>query len=499
MMSTKSVVDVASLALPSEWHDHPHFGHVVQFYSSDDFLLNAISRFIGTALVAGDSAVVIATQAHRDGLFRELKARGIDSAAIAKHGRCVALDAAETLSKFMRGGHPDRQAFVEIVGGILTRARAAAIGGNSRIAVFGEMVALLWAEGNSAAAIALEGLWNDLAKTQSFFLRCAYPISNFQLAEHSESFRKICSQHSSVVPHESYTALPSEERRLREITHLQQRAQALENEIAARKHAEHALRLAHDELEKRVLERTLELREKNLQISKQAEALEATNRGLRQLSARLLRVQDEERRRIARDLHDSTGQTLAFLSMNLASLQAEAERQSPELAKAIVESADIVKQVSGELRTMSYLLHPPLLDEMGLACALDWYIVGFGERSGIQVNLQISGELGRLPGDLETAIFRVVQECLTNIHRHSGSPTATVRLRRDSDGIRLEIEDEGKGIPAEKLSQCVSSGTLGLGLRGMRARIRDFGGEMEIVSPEKGTCIKVTVPIAESA
>jgi hypothetical protein len=230
MMSTKSVVDVASLALPSEWHDHPHFGHVVQFYSSDDFLLNAISRFIGTALVAGDSAVVIATQAHRDGLFRELKARGIDSAAIAKHGRCVALDAAETLSKFMRGGHPDRQAFVEIVGGILTRARAAAIGGNSRIAVFGEMVALLWAEGNSAAAIALEGLWNDLAKTQSFFLRCAYPISNFQLAEHSESFLKICSQHSSVVPHESYTALPSEERRLREITHLQQRAQALENE-----------------------------------------------------------------------------------------------------------------------------------------------------------------------------------------------------------------------------------------------------------------------------
>jgi hypothetical protein len=162
----------------------------------------------------------------------------------------------------MRRGHPDRQAFVEIMGGVLSRARAAAISGNCGVAVFGEMVGAVVGGGNSAAAIALEDLWNDLAKpNRSFFVaRTQWP--NFHLAEHSESFLKICNQHSSVVPAESYTALPGEERRLREITHLHQRAQALENEIAARRHAENALRLAHDELEKRLAERTLELEEK---------------------------------------------------------------------------------------------------------------------------------------------------------------------------------------------------------------------------------------------
>jgi hypothetical protein len=242
-MSTKSVADVSpSLALPSEWHDHRHLGRVVQFYTGDGFLLHAISRFIGTALVAGDSAVVIATQAHREGVFSELKARGIDCAASSC---AAAIQIAKLLWKSWAG-------FLVARG-----QRQSAV-----IAVFPfseKWWALLWAEGNSAAAIALEDLWNDLAKpNRSFFVaRTQWP--NFHLAEHSESFLKICNQHSSVVPAESYTALPGEERRLREITHLHQRAQALENEIAARRHAENALRLAHDELEKRLAERTLEL------------------------------------------------------------------------------------------------------------------------------------------------------------------------------------------------------------------------------------------------
>jgi signal transduction histidine kinase len=258
---------------------------------------------------------------------------------------------------------------------------------------------------------------------------------------------------------------------------------------------ERELRQAHDELEKRVMERTAELEQKNLQIVKQAEILEGANQGLRQLSARLLRVQDDERRRIARDLHDSTGQTLAVLNMNLSALETDAQKISPALARAISENAAIVHQVSDELRTMSYLLHPPLLDEMGLESALRWYVEGFGQRSGVQVHLDWAGDLGRLSRDLETAIFRVVQECLTNIHRHSGSATAAIRLYRCAGSVAIEIEDAGKGISPEKLSKVVSTGMPGLGLRGMRERVQDFGGAFEIASHEKGTHIRVVIPV----
>jgi two-component system NarL family sensor kinase len=148
------------------------------------------------------------------------------------------------------------------------------------------------------------------------------------------------------------------------------------------------------------------------------------------------------------------------------------------------------------LRTLSYLLHPPLLDEMGLESALRWYIDGFGQRSGIKVDLELPPDLGRLSRNLEIAIFRVVQECLANIHRHSESPTATIRLYTSSDKVILEVEDQGKGIAPEKLSQIASSGVSGVGLRGMRERIKDFRGEFEIASHEKGTHIKVAIPLA---
>jgi signal transduction histidine kinase len=262
---------------------------------------------------------------------------------------------------------------------------------------------------------------------------------------------------------------------------------------------ERALKLASEEFDSRVGERTAELVEKNIQITDQAQTLEMTNLGLRRLSARLLQVQDEERRRIARELHDSTGQSLALLSMSLSSLEAKAVAANPELAEGVSESIGIVKQVSAELRTLSYLLHPPLLDEIGLGSALRWYIDGFGQRSRIKINLELPGEMERLSRNLETAIFRVVQECLTNIHLHSQSPTATIRLQRLPDKITLEIGDEGKGISPEKLSKVNSSGLSGLGLRGMRERIKDFQGDLEIVSHEKGTQIKVIVPLATAA
>ena len=265
-------------------------------------------------------------------------------------------------------------------------------------------------------------------------------------------------------------------------------------DVTAQKEMESALRKAHDELEMRVIERTAELEQKNLQIREQADKLASTNQGLRDLSARLLQVQDEERRHIARDLHDSTGQTLAFLAMALSTLESQARKLSPELAKGLADNAELVRQVSVELRTLSYLLHPPLLDEVGLGSALRWFVDGFGKRSGILVDLELPGDLGRLPRDLETAIYRVVQECLTNIHRHSQSPVAAIRLTEIIGKVVLEVSDQGKGIDPQKLSRIASSCAPGVGLRGIRERIQNFQGDIEITSDAKGTRIKVVIP-----
>ncbi len=496
-MSTKPVAPLgeAHTLLP-DWHDHDHQSHVAQFYADDAFLLKTLSRFIGTALGAGDSAIAIATPEHREELVRKLKRRGLDMAKIAAQGRYVTLDAAETLSKFMLDGWPDPALFGEVIGGLVGQTQAKAEGHDRRLAVFGEMVSLLWTQGKLEAALRLEQLWNELARVHTFTLHCGYPLKDFYREDHGDLFLKICQEHSAVIPGESYAALATEEARLRNITHLQQRAQALENEIAERRRVEQELRVTHDELEKRVLERTIELQEKNMQIVQQAEVLESANQSLRQLSARLLRVQDDERRRIARDLHDSTGQIVALLSMNLSALETEAQKTSPELAKAISENMQIVNQVSGELRTISYLLHPPLLDEMGLVSALRWYVEGFGQRSGVKVNLELGCDIGRLSRELETAIFRVIQECLTNIHRHSESPTAAIRMYQASGRLILEVEDKGKGIAPEKQSMPAATG---VGLRGMRERIKDFHGELEIASSNEGTLVKVAVPLAASA
>ena len=244
-----------------------------------------------------------------------------------------------------------------------------------------------------------------------------------------------------------------------------------------------ALHRAQGELEEKVQQRTVELN--------------SANHSLGELSARLLRLQDEERRRIARELHDSVGQTLAALSMNLAAVGADIERLA-KTATTIADSTALVNDMSTDIRTISYLLHPPLLDEAGLSSALTWYTKGFSERSKINVDLQIPKDFGRLSRDLETAIFRVVQECLTNIHRHSGSSVARILVAHSDGHVRIEVEDKGKGISPEERSQIVSSptGTPGVGIRGMRERLRQLGGTLEIQSSGegKGTLITARLP-----
>jgi len=222
--------------------------------------------------------------------------------------------------------------------------------------------------------------------------------------------------------------------------------------------------------------------------------LHAANQNVGDLTGRLLHLQDEERRRIARELHDSVGQSLAALSMNLKSFGATIERVVKEAGK-ISDSNSLVNDISTEIRTISHLLHPPLLDEAGLASALRWYIEGFTERSNIRVELELPGHFDRLSRDLETAIFRLVQECLTNVHRHSESAVARIRLIRSEDEIRLEVVDEGKGIPMEKQAELLSGGTPGVGIRGMRERLRQLGGTLEITCNGTGQGTKVTAKL----
>jgi PAS domain S-box-containing protein len=218
---------------------------------------------------------------------------------------------------------------------------------------------------------------------------------------------------------------------------------------------------------------------------------------LRVVSGHLLNLRDEERRKLGRDLHDSAGQLLSMAKLNL-SLAGEHLANIPRRAAAYLEECSkLVDQALSEVRTISYLLHPPLLEELGLTGVLPWYISGFSERSRIKVNLDIPKEMGRLPRELELGLFRILQECLTNVHRHSNSSTASVSLSFANKQVRLKIEDQGKGMAARKTESGEEGRTQGVGLSGIRERVTNLGGHMQIRSGDWGTAVEVVFPSVE--
>jgi PAS domain S-box-containing protein len=313
-------------------------------------------------------------------------------------------------------------------------------------------------------------------------------LARLQRGERIEHFETVRMRKNGTVFDISLTISPVKDASGRVVG-----ASKVARDITERKQSERALRESEErlrtlagELETQVRVRTRELEQRNTEVLQQSEQL-------RELSNRLLQTQDEERRHIARELHDSAGQILTALGMNLASVT-QAAKQNPLVAKAVEDSQKLVQQLSQEIRTMSYLLHPPLLDEMGLSEAIRWYMQGLAERSGMSIDLSISEDFGRHPGEVELAMFRIVQECLTNIHRHSGSKTATVRLSRRAESISLEIQDEGKGMSAEELAG-MQGQRSGVGITGMRERVRHLRGAMNIQSNDRGTKISVTFPV----
>jgi PAS domain S-box-containing protein len=228
--------------------------------------------------------------------------------------------------------------------------------------------------------------------------------------------------------------------------------------------------------------------------------VEQRTRQLRDLSRRLLQAQDDERRKIARELHDSAGQDLAAIRMNLDALLRESTALPPSQRERLSDSIAVLEHCNVEIRTMSYLLHPPLLDELGLRSALAWYLEGFSERSGIKVDLQIPDDLPRMTEGTETALFRVVQQSLVNIHRHSGSHIARISIDYDAEQVILRVTDEGKGITPEILAGINTGiGLLGVGMAGMRERVRGLEGEFEVSSDENGTTLQVILPVTRIA
>jgi PAS domain S-box-containing protein len=215
-----------------------------------------------------------------------------------------------------------------------------------------------------------------------------------------------------------------------------------------------------------------------------------------EFSKKLLQIQDAERRRIGRELHDGVGQLVIGIKMNASRVFREREKLSPSASGCITENMGLIEQALDEIRTVSYLLHPPMLEEMGLLSAMEWYADGFAQRSGVKVALELASDLGRMPQDYELSLFRVAQECLTNVHRHSGSSTATVKLARTPKEIKLEVKDDGKGMDEHLQSKIASRATLGVGFRGMQERVKLIGGRMVVRSNNHGTSVAVTLPIA---
>jgi signal transduction histidine kinase len=333
-------------------------------------------------------------------------------------------------------------------------------------------------EDAGAAIIAEEVLQNGTISALAKRLSAQPPWSDFPIIVLTGSGMSTATTESAVRSRAPLGNVTLLERPLRPVTLIsavrsaliaRRRQYEVRDHLRERAAAEDALRRAHDALESLVEQRTA---------------------ALRRLSVKLLRVQDEERRRIARELHDSLGQDLTAAKISLDMLAQECNLDSNHLRDAQA----LVDRSISDTRTLSHLLHPPLLDEAGFLSAAKWYVDGFGQRSGIATKLDLPSHVPRLPRRTEVALFRILQEALTNVHRHSGSRAVNVSVRTDQSVVVLTVKDFGMGVPREVLDRFWKTGNVGVGLAGIRERLKELGGFLEIESNLDGTTLKVTMP-----
>jgi signal transduction histidine kinase len=470
------------------WSGVGGHAHFVQFYEADAFLLNSLSGFIGTGLGAGEGCVVVAGKAHRDKLDERLQASGLDLTGARAKGQYVSLDAAETLATFMVDGRPEPMRFKRIIGDIVEQAARA---GGGRVRVFGDMVAHLCSDGQHAAAVTLEELWNDLQRSHPFSLFCAYPLKNFDGHALTTSLADVCATHSAVIPAESYTELCSADDRLRVIIELQQKARTLEAEVAEHRQTEDRLRAVLEERER-------------LLTREQAARAEAESAN---------RLKDEFLATVSHELRTPltaiSGWTNILRSGQLDAQAAERalatiERNAILQAQLIDDLLDVSRIITGKLRLDVQRINPAAFIEAAIEA-----LRPAAEARGVSVRKVIGAGVGDISGD-PARLQQVVWNLLSNAIKFTPrGGSVEVVVEREGTNVLIAVSDTGEGIGPEFLphvferfrqadmSTTREHGGLGLGLAIVRHLVELHGGTVKAESngPGSGSTFTVMIPL----
>ena len=470
-----------NLAPQMDWRGMSSSEHFVQFYEADGFLLNSLSGFIGTAINSGDGALVVATGVHRESLDELLRANGLDLTGAKARGQYVSLDAVETLSRFMVDGSPEPRRFTKVIGNVIESVTD----GRNCVRAFGEMVALLWAEGNYAAAIRLEELWNDLQKNYSFSLFCAYPINGFSGEKFVEPLTGVCTAHSRVIPAESYADLVNHDDRLREIIQLQQKAKTLQAEIRQREEAQEELRasLVREQMAR-------------------AEA-ESANR-----------MKDEFLATVSHELRTPLNAILGWSHMlrsgrldqaTMARAFETIDRNAKSQAQLIEDILDVSRVITGRLQ----LNMGPVDVASVINSAIDSVQLA-ADSKGIHLEVTLDPSVRHTVGDA-SRLQQVVWNLLANAIKFTPpGGKVEVRVERADAALQVCVSDSGQGISAEflpfifdRFRQADSTSTrahggLGLGLAIARHLVELHGGSLQADSAGlgKGATFTIKLPLA---
>jgi signal transduction histidine kinase/ActR/RegA family two-component response regulator len=479
---------MSDLAPCLNWSQLSETDHFVQFYEDEAFLLNSLSEFIGKGLNAGESGIVVATRGQREGLERCLQSCGLDVAAASASGQFISLDAAETLAKLMVDGQPERGRFMDVIGGVVAQAAQS----GRRVRIFGEMVSLLGRAGNHAAAIRLEELWNELRKSHSFSLFCAYSMTDFNGDALAGALGDVCATHSSVIPAESYTRLDNHDERLREIIRLQQKARSLEAEIAERERTEEALRAAKNELEELLVREHMARTEAESANRMKDEFLATISHELRTPLnaiigwAHLLRYDRLDEATVARGI-----ETI--------------ERNAKSQAQLIEDILDVSRVITGKLR-----LNIGLVDAASIINAAIDSVQLAADAKEIQLEVTLDPSARHISGDA-SRLQQVVWNLLSNAIKFTpAGGQVRVLLERADAYVQIKVSDTGQGIRPDFLpfvfdrfrqadaSSTRRHGGLGLGLAIVRHLVEIHGGTVQVDSAGegRGATFTIRLPLA---